>query len=98
VLPPEQRREDRQVLRLQFVIAGGEDVGESAAVDEDGGLRFAHDQPRAVLDLVVVTLEAMHHRVARRIEPFDDVDRFALELIQPTHIARPGGGMKGDYA
>ena len=56
--------------------AGLKHIGHTGAafVDEHGCLPGAHHELGAVLDLVVVPLEAVNHRFLPVIEPFDDVD------------------------
>jgi uncharacterized protein YcbX len=55
-------------------------------VDEGRHLPLAHDELRAVLDLVLVALEAVGERVARIVEPLDDVDQFAHQLVPEGHV------------
>ena len=43
---------------VSVVLAGAEGVAELAEVDELRDLRFAHDQLRAALDLLVLVREA----------------------------------------
>ena len=87
VLPALERRQDRQVLGLQRVGAGREDVGDLPLVDEDGGLRLAHDELGAHLDLVLVAREPPDDGVPAVVEPLDDVDELALDLVPQSHVA-----------
>ena len=58
VLPALEPGQDRDVVGGQRVLAGTEGVAELAEVDELRRLRLAHDELRAVLDLLVVVGEA----------------------------------------
>ena len=87
VLPALQRREDREVLRLQFVVAGLELIGEGAAVDEHRFLALTNDELGTVLDLVLVPREPPRQRRPRVIDPLDDVDEFTLDFVEETHTA-----------
>src|SRR5256885_5759012 len=55
------------------------------------GLRFAHDQLRAVLDLLIANGEAIEHRVTRIIEPFNDFDELCAwaEPVKNSHLNSP---------
>src|SRR6185437_4508325 len=48
-------------------------------------LRLAHDELRAVLDLLVLVGEAERQRVARVIGPLDDIDELFLEEVDDRH-------------
>jgi hypothetical protein len=85
VLPALQRRQDRQALGDQLVVARPELVRQLAAVDEHRLLALADDQLGAVLDLVLVAREPPGERRAAVVEPLDDVDEFALELGDDPH-------------
>jgi hypothetical protein len=85
VLPAAQRREDGDVLCLERVGPGPEDVGELAFVHEGRHLALAHDELRAVLDLVLVALEAIGERLVGVVEPLDDVDELLLQLVPQGH-------------
>ena len=85
VLPAQDRRQDRDVLGRQRVLAGTEQVGVLAGRDELDQLRLAHDQLRAVLDLLVLVRPAVGERVPRIIGPFDDVDQLAGDDVQQAH-------------
>jgi hypothetical protein len=89
--------EDGHVLRGELVRAGLVDVGELALVDEGGHLALAHDELRAVLDLVLVALEAVGERVVGVVEPLDDVDQFGLQLVpqKPCVLAGVGPCQRG---
>ena len=78
--------EDRDVFRGQRVLAGPEGVAELPEINELRDLRFAHDELRAVLDLLVVVRPAVAERVARVIGPFDDLDQFAFDEVHEAHI------------
>ena len=75
VHPTAERREHRQVARLEPVLARAEHVGDPSLVHEHGHLARAHDQLRAVLDLVVVAREAPDEGAPAVVDPFDDVDQ-----------------------
>jgi hypothetical protein len=77
-------------------VAGLELVGELTAVDEDRLLALAHDELGAVLDLVVVAGEPPGQGRSRIIDPLDDVDQFALELVDESHLAPLVGGRPAD--
>ena len=69
-------------------MPGSKDVGDLALVDEDGRLALAHGQLGAVFDLVAMALEAVDQRVrARIVEPFDDIDELAEDLVHQRHVA-----------
>ena len=85
VLPARQGAEQREVLRLQAVLAGLEDVGHLALPHEDRALAGTHDELGPVLDLVVVAREAPHQRVSAVVDPFDDVDEFRAQLVHDSH-------------
>jgi hypothetical protein len=71
-------------------VAGAELVGQLAAVHEHRLLALADDQLGAVLDLVLVAGEPPRERRAAVVEPFDDVDEFALELRDDPHTCPSG--------
>ena len=85
VLPALERGQDRDVVGRQRVLAGPEQVAELAQIDELHHLRFAHDELRAALDLLVVVRKAVRERVARVIGPLDDLDELAAEEIGQAH-------------
>jgi hypothetical protein len=85
ILPAGQGAEDGEVLRLQAVLAGAEDVGHLALPHEDGALAGPHDELGPVLDLVVVAREAPHQCMAAVVDPFDDVDEFRAQLVDDSH-------------
>jgi len=87
VLPAQQVRQDRNVLGLERVAARPQGVRELAHVDELGHLALAHDQLRFVLDLLVVVREAVGQRVARVIDPLDDVDELPVDEVHDGHAA-----------
>ena len=66
-------------------MPGGEDVGELALVDEDGGLAFAHDEFCAVFDLVFETREAVDEGVGGTVREFDDVYKFVPHCRPEGH-------------
>ena len=70
---------------MQGVQAGLEDVGDVAFVDEHRGLPRANGELRAILDLVLVAWKAPHHGVGAILVPLDDVNEFALELVEKRH-------------
>src|SRR5690606_3062874 len=97
VLPALDRRQDRQVLRLERVRARAEHVGEAALADEHRRLALAHDELRLVLDLVPLTREAPDDRVPALVEELDDVDQLAAQLLHEAHpdsFARRAGGTR----
>ena len=76
----------RQVLRVERERARPEEqVGERAFIDERRDLALADDELGAVLDLVLVTRKAPHHRVRRVVDPLDDVDQLAAKLVPDAH-------------
>ena len=89
VFPALQGGKDGQVLGLQRVGAGREDVGELALVEKRGNLRFADDQLGAVFDLVFVAGEMPDERVGRIVRPLDDVDQFIAKFIEQPHVGSP---------
>src|SRR5207248_9975111 len=50
---------DRRVASLDGVASGAEHVRNLSLVHKDGGLRFAHNQLRAVLDLLTANWKAV---------------------------------------
>ena len=78
-------RKDRHVLGFQGVHAGLEHVCKLTFVHKDGHLRLANGELGAVLDLVVVALEPVHHRVRGVVSPLDNVDELALDLVPNAH-------------
>jgi hypothetical protein len=60
-------------------------ISDLAFVDEDRRLRFAHDELRAHFDLILVPGEPPHDRVPAVVEPLDDVNEFAAQLVDQTH-------------
>src|SRR4029079_15567939 len=98
MLPAFQRREDRQVLGLQRVRPGREDVGDRALVDEHRDLTLAHGELGVHLDLVLVTRETPYDRVPAVVGPLDDVDELATDLVHQSHgaaLLRSGVGAHG---
>ncbi len=85
VLPALEGRQDRQVLGLEGVGARGEGVGDLALVDEHRDLRLTHDELGAHLDLVVVAREPPDDGVPTVVEPLDDVDELAAQLVHQSH-------------
>src|SRR5262249_46358300 len=85
VLPTLEIGEDRNVRRRERILAGAELVAELPDIDELSDLRFANDQLRAVLDLLVVVGKAKRQRVARVIGPLDDVDELLLDEVEDRH-------------
>lgn len=88
VLPTLEGGKNRHVLRAQRVHARLEHVGDLAFIHEHSHLRFANGQLCAVLNLVAIPLEPVHHRVLGVIGPLDDVNKFALDLVPEAHIFR----------
>src|SRR5262249_33297199 len=66
-------------------LAGAEGVSKLAEVDELRDLRFAHDELRAALDLLVLVGKTIGERVARIIGPFDDVDELLADEVEDRH-------------
>src|SRR5207245_8935336 len=89
VLPALQAGQQWEVLGLQGVEAGAEDVGEPALVDEDRDLALPDRQPGAHLDLVLVPRKAPDHGVPAVVGPFDDVDELALDPVDQAHWSPP---------
>jgi hypothetical protein len=85
VQPAGERRQDRQVARLEPVLTRSEHVGDLALVHEHGHLARPHDQLRAILDLVVVAREAPDERSPSVVDPLDDVDELRAQLFHETH-------------
>src|SRR5262249_9174604 len=81
VLPPAERRQDREVLRLQLVAARAEEIGGLSLVDEERGLVLANRELRAHLDLLVVDRKLVDERIVRVIEPLDDLDELRAHLV-----------------
>src|SRR5262249_35209321 len=66
--------------------------------DELRDLRFADDELRAVLDLLVLVGKAVRQGVPRVVGPLDDVDELFLEKVDDRHLRRsPGSGGKRRY-
>ena len=84
-LPAGQRAEDRKVLRVERVRPRLEHVGDFALQHEDRQLAGSHDELRSLLDLVLIARKPPDERVARVIEPLDDVDQFAAKLVEQSH-------------
>ena len=91
VFPALEGAEDRDVVGIEFVTAGVEDVGDLSFVDEDRLLPRPHDQLGVVLDLVVVSGEFPDQYLWFLVVPLDDIDQLALELVEETH----GGCLRG---
>ena len=73
-------------MRLKRVSAGlDEDVGQRTFIYKRGSLTFADDQLRAVFDFVIAAWEPPDDRVARIVEPFNDVDQFVFQFIEDAH-------------
>ena len=89
VVPVLQRGQDRQVVGLELVEPGAEDVGELALVDEDRRLPLADGELGAVLDRVALALEAPDDGVAGVVGPVDDVDELAAQEIEDRHRVLP---------
>src|SRR5207245_2306537 len=64
VFPGAQLRQDGSVAALNAVAAGAKHVGNLSFINKDRRLRFAHNQLRAVLDLLITNRKAIEHRVA----------------------------------
>ena len=86
MFPALQRGQNRQVLALQFVVTGLELISQRTAVDEHRLLAFADNELRAVLDLILIAGEAPCQCRAGIIDPLDDVNEFALEFVEKTHV------------
>src|SRR5256885_16386489 len=56
-------------------------------MNKHGRLRFAHDQLRAVFDLLIANRKAIKHRVARIVEPLNNFDelRGRAESVKNSH-------------
>src|SRR2546423_8804582 len=56
-------------------------------MNKHGRLRFAHDQLRAVFDLLIANGKAIRHRVARIVEPLNNFDelRGRAESVKNSH-------------
>ena len=74
VLPGTELGQDRCVAAVYLVFAGGKDVSDLAFVNENRGLRLSNDQLSAVLYLLPRHREPVHERIARVIEPLDDLN------------------------
>ena len=86
------------MLSVVSVYLPGPNVSPNCAeVDELRGLRLAHDELRAVLDLLVLVGEAERQRVARVVGPLDDVDELFLDEIDDRH-RRLRGSVVGSAA
>ena len=55
--------------------------------DEDGDLRLANDELRAVFDLLPANGETIQHRVVRFVEPLDDFNKLCLDGVKNSHVA-----------
>jgi len=85
VLPSLQSAEDGQVLGLKFVSARLEGIGDRTLGDKDRHLRLSNRELRSILDLIAVSLKAINHRVLGVVQPLDDVDEFAADLVPNAH-------------
>src|SRR5439155_6896532 len=83
--PPAERGQEREVFRRELMGAGLKHVCNASAIDEDGGLTRPHHEARSVLDLVLVARKAPDERVPVVVDPFDDVDQLAAELVHESH-------------
>jgi|GEM_PF-3067675 len=72
----------RHVVGFQHVKAGTKDIGQLAFMHEHRRLAFAHRQLGAVFDRLAPAFKAPDHRVARVIQPLDDINEFAFEEIE----------------
>src|SRR6185369_17590156 len=89
VLPSFQIAEHGNVVGGQRILARPESIAELAEIDELRDLRFADDQLRAALDLLVLVRKAVRQRIARIVAPFDDVDELFLDEIHQRHVVSP---------
>ena len=85
IFPACEGRQQGQILALELVAAGLEDVGDLAAIDKDRLLSGADNQLGAVLDLVLVAGKPPDQRVLRIVDPLDDVDEFIPQLVEQSH-------------
>jgi len=88
-LPPAQRGQDGQVLRLERVRPRQEHVRQLALVHEDGRLPLADHELGPVLDFVLVALEPVDHGVVADIQPFDDIHQLAAKFVPKAHLSPP---------
>jgi hypothetical protein len=75
-----------QRLRVQGIQTGGEDIGDSALVDEDGQLGIANGELAAVLDFHVLHRVAIGQDSVFRFGPLDNIDEL---LGKETHTLVP---------
>jgi hypothetical protein len=66
-------------------VARTEEIGYAPLVDEQGHLRFADDEPAALLDLEVIRGEAPGEHIVAGLRPLQDVDELLLDEAQHAH-------------
>jgi hypothetical protein len=67
------------------VLPGTEEVGRLALVHEERGLRVAHGELRALLDLHVAHREAPGEDLVAVLGPLNDVDELLLDEVKKPH-------------
>src|SRR5205807_134032 len=89
LVPVGEVGQDRDVLRLDRVLAGPEQIGRLALVHEQRRLGLAHGELGALLDLHVAHGEAPGEDLVALLGPLDDVDELLLDEVKKTHPAPP---------
>src|SRR5207244_11300996 len=89
LVPVGEVGQDRDVLRLDRVLAGSEQIGRLALVNEERGLGVAHRELGALLDLHVAHGEAPGQDLVAVLGPLDDVDELLLDEVKKTHAGPP---------
>jgi hypothetical protein len=67
------------------MLPGRKQIAELTQVHELDHLRFAHDELRAPLDLLVVIRPAVTQGIARIIGPLDDFDQLPFDEVHEAH-------------
>jgi hypothetical protein len=88
-MPTQQSREDGDVLGLEAVATGLEDVRNLAVADQQRRLSGSNDQCCAVLDLIVKTRKALDHGVLAVVHPLDNVYEFCPQFVHDAHCGLP---------
>ena len=86
MIPMLQRGHDRHVVGFQHIHARGKHIGQLSFVYEHGCLPFAHCQLCAVFDGVAVAFKPPNHRIARLVQPSDNVYKFAAQKSKNHNI------------
>jgi len=88
VFPRAEFREDRRVTAVNAETSRAEHVGDLSFMNKNCCLRFAHDQLCPVLDLLIANWKAIKHRVARIVEPLNDLNELCAraEPVKNSHL------------